>query len=126
MKPLLKLLLSSCLIILLGVGYIYAQEDNFQKGSPIILSDKQDRYPLGLYLETLEDPTGHLTIDDIILPEIALQFVANQNEIPNFGLSDSAYWVRFWIKNEANQNTNWQLEMKLAGNELYRTLHTDR
>ena len=33
--------------------------------APVILNDEQDIYPLGLYLEILEDPAGKLTIEEI-------------------------------------------------------------
>ena len=68
--------------------------------TPVILNEKQDVYPLGLHLEIFEDPSGKLTIEEIASHEFENRFVPSLNEVPNFGHTNSAYWVRFRIKNE--------------------------
>ena len=35
----------------------------------LILTDEQGEYPLGRYLDILEDSSGELTIEDVISPE---------------------------------------------------------
>jgi hypothetical protein len=76
------------------------------------LTDEQEKYPLGRFLEVLEDPTAQLTIDDVTAPDYAAQFVPSQEEIPNFGYTNSAYWLRFRIKNEHHGMPAWQLAIK--------------
>ena len=76
----------------------------------VILTDDQGQYLLGLHLEYLEDPTGILTIEDVTLPEYAARFVPSQKQVPRFGLTDSAYWVRFQVENRANPKVAWRLE----------------
>ena len=76
---------------------------------PVILTDSQDEYPLGLHLEILEDPTGRLTIEQASSAEYAASFKPSQVDMPNFGLTNSAYWVRFRLRNEAAQITEWRL-----------------
>jgi two-component system nitrate/nitrite sensor histidine kinase NarX len=82
----------------------------------VILTDEQGQYPLGLHLEILEDKDGTLTIDDVTSPEVASQFVASQQEAPNFGFSDSAFWVRFTVRNETADTTDWQLTFQRTTN----------
>lgn len=50
----------------------------------------------GKYLNTLEDKTGKLTIDDVSKLNT---FVPSTNEIPNFGITKSTYWAKFSINN---------------------------
>jgi signal transduction histidine kinase/CheY-like chemotaxis protein len=86
--------------------------DSLQAQAPVIvLTDEQSEYPLGLYLEILEDPTGQLTIEDIVSSEYSDQFKPSQKSVPNLGFTDSAYWVRFQVRNEARDITQWQLEI---------------
>ncbi len=80
-----------------------------QTRGPIILTDEVDEYPLGLHLEILEDPTGELTIEQVSSLDYDGRFAHSQEEVPNYGHTDSAYWVRFRVKNEANPNNQWRL-----------------
>ena len=91
-----------------------AQSNNLAEPEPLVLNDQQSEYPLGLQLQILEDPTGKLTIDDVSSPAYNSQFVPNQVEVPNYGFSNSAYWVRFRLANEAPQNTEWLLKVGFA------------
>lgn len=75
----------------------------------IILTDEQEQYPLGLHFELLEDKNQEWTIDDVTSPEIASQFAPNQEAAPGFGFTDSAYWVRFRVSNEAGADVDWVL-----------------
>jgi signal transduction histidine kinase len=90
---------------------------------PLILSDEQEKYPLGPHLEILEDPGGNLTIEEVSSPEFDSRFVLNQVEVPNYGFTDSAYWVRFRLDNESRQIDEWVLEVGFA-NMQYVDLYT--
>ena len=61
----------------------------------VMVTDSKGEYPLGLYLEILEDKEKKWSIQDVTSPEFAGEFVRNKLEIPNFGYTNSAYWVRF-------------------------------
>ena len=94
----------------------------------VILTDDQGQYPLGLHLEYLEDPTGTLTIEDVTSPEYAARFVPSQKKTPRFGLTDSAYWVRFQVVNAANATVTWLLEYEfhyIYRLDLYETMNQD-
>lgn len=77
--------------------------------SIIVLTDAQEQYPLGLHLELLEDKNREWTIDDVTSPEIASLFTPSQESTPGFGFTNSAYWVRFRVSNEATTDTDWVL-----------------
>src|SRR5215471_11521969 len=78
---------------------------------PIVLTDKQGRYPLGLNLEILKDPSTKLTIQDISSPAYDSHFIPSRVQVPNYGFSDSAYWVRFDVKNSSSRTDHWLLEL---------------
>jgi len=90
------------------------ENPNIPSTETVILNDDQDVYPLGLYLEILEDPSCKLTINEITSQEFENRFVPSNNKAPNFGYTNSAYWVRFRIRNEANQTENWRLKLDFA------------
>ena len=102
---------------------VAAQSENPPAPKPLILTDEESEYPLGLYLEILEDPGGELTIDEVSSPEFDTRFIPSQEDVPNFGHSDSAYWVRLSLDNQARQMDEWLLEIGFA-NMHYVDLYT--
>lgn len=54
----------------------------------------------GSFIQTLEDSENKFTINDIIHAE----FSQNNKDVPNFGISNSAFWLKFEIHNLSNQN----------------------
>ncbi len=88
----------------------------------VILTDRQDRYPLGRHLELLEDPTGQLTIEEVSSPAYDGQFTPSQAEVPNFGYTPSTVWARFQVRNQADPSVTWRLavdEWRLGYVDLY-------
>ena len=77
---------------------------------PLTLKEGQKEYPLGKYLQILEDPSGQLTLEEVTSPEFSQQFVASEAEIPNFGFTSSTYWARFAVEN-LSPETEWLLEV---------------
>ena len=69
----------------------------------VILTDEQGEYPLGLFVEVLQDPSRELTISQVTSSEYAAQFVPSEKEVPNFGYTTSAIWLRFRVRNETSQ-----------------------
>ena len=102
---------------------VSAQSEDPPTLEPLILTDENAEYPLGLYLEILEDPGGELTIDEVSSPEFDTRFIPSQVEVPNYGHSDSAYWVRLRLDNQARQRDEWLLEIGFA-NMHYVDLYT--
>jgi len=81
---------------------------------PLPLTDEQGEYPLGLHLEILEDPGGELTIEQVSSPDFDSQFIPSRVEVPNYGFTDSAYWVRLIVQNETSLINYWLLEQGFA------------
>ncbi len=69
----------------------------------------KSRYPLGLYLEILEDKEKQWTIQEVTTGELDRRFEVNRRNTINQGYTDSAYWIRFKLKNSAGE-VNWILE----------------
>ncbi len=84
--------------------YSFAQET-------VVLTDDQERYPLGHMLEYLKDSTGTLTLDDVLSPENQGRFIRSTKDVPSFGLTSSAYWVRIRLRSQAARTESWQLEL---------------
>jgi signal transduction histidine kinase/PAS domain-containing protein len=92
---------------------------------PVILTDAQDAYPLGLHMQFLEDRSGRLTIDEVASPEFDSRFTQSQVVAPTFGYTDSAYWIRFSLLNKASPTERWVLQMQFP-NMHYVDLYTPR
>jgi signal transduction histidine kinase len=63
---------------------------------------------LGKRIELLEDRTGTLTVEQVAR---AGGFVRSGEDIPNFGFTKSAYWLRVRVKNVRSQERAWLLEL---------------
>ena len=106
-----------------------------QSPGEIVLQDPQTQYSVGPHMEILEDKEEQWTIEDVTSPEIAAQFVPSLEEAPGFGFTDSAYWVRFRVRNEADSDADWLVlyesaaffvdyYIPKAAGEDYDTVHT--
>ena len=63
MKPQILIIpLLMAIVVLAGPGH--AQNSAPPQPSPLVLTDGQGEYPLGLHLEILADPQGTLNIKD--------------------------------------------------------------
>ena len=93
-------------------------------GQTLYLSDAQEEYALGPWLEILEDPGGELTIDDVRAEPYADRFTPSQQAVPNFGFSDSAFWIRLRLRN-GSTIPQWLLEQHYA-NTHYLDLYLPR
>ena len=120
MKNGLKIIaLSTLLFILITVTgsaqLVFARggHDN-TTSNPLVLTDEQGKYSLGLHLDYLEDPTGELTIDEVASAAYADKFTPSQSEWLNLGRTNSTYWLRFQLENQSSQDNNWLLEQQLS------------
>ena len=76
---------------------------------PVVLKDNQSFYEINLNLDILKDPSGQLTIDDVIQPKWASQFIKNEAKVPNFGFSKSSFWARVKVQNRTTNQKTWYL-----------------
>jgi hypothetical protein len=66
--------------------------------APILkLTEDTTRYPLGKYLDILEDKESKWTVEDMSSPAIAGGFVPVKVESQNLGWTKSAIWLRFQV-----------------------------
>lgn len=63
---------------------------------PVIFSGNTPPFLIGKSTEWLEDKDGHLLITDVAKRN---DFVASKLDVPNFGLTTSAYWLHFILQN---------------------------
>ncbi len=62
---------------------------------PLQVDPDAERQAVAAFAEYYEDTSQMLTIDDVTDPGFAVNFIANRNDIINFGLTSSVYWIRF-------------------------------
>ncbi len=67
---------------------------------PVIVTADVTEIRLGRHVDLLEDPGGSLTIEDVLTPQVAGQFRRSESDVPNFGFSESAFWIRFALRND--------------------------
>lgn len=80
----------------------------------VVLEKAKGKYILGKCLDILEDKKGVWTIEDVTSPEISNLFRQSNKEIPGFGISASAFWVRFTLQNPLSQQITGYLEFGYA------------
>lgn len=69
--------------------------------APVVIDGKEP-VTIGRYLEILEDKENALTVDQ--LPARADNFTASKDANPNLGLSASAFWLKFSVRNETGED----------------------
>ncbi|NIJ53035.1 sensor histidine kinase [Dyadobacter arcticus] len=69
------------------------------KAEEVIFSGKD--LSIGKSVEIMEDTLGTLTLAQVMASGT---FVRSRDETPNFGLSNSAFWIRLKIKNETQED----------------------
>jgi signal transduction histidine kinase/CheY-like chemotaxis protein len=74
---------------------------------PVILSDEQGTYPLGLHLELLNDPGEQWTVQDVNSPTLSSHFVPSPIQEARF--TENVGWARFTITNKATKTEEWLL-----------------
>ncbi len=111
LRPYRLFVLVFSLAILLPGGSpqpVYAQS---QDAPVLVLNAEQPEYLVGKYVEYLEDRDGKLTFEQVNTPQYATKFTPSSQNILNFGLSESVYWLRLRVRNEAPERIHWRLEL---------------
>lgn len=103
--------MKNVLTLLLFSIFILATDGVSATGIPISLSENNEQVSVDDLMETLEDPGGNLTIEDIISSPSKDQFVPVKDSIPNYGFTDSTYWARYAAKNDTTTDQIWILEI---------------
>ena len=80
-----------------------------KKSRIITVDDTLMSRDVGPLLDYLEDRDATLTIRDIVRKGRPLNFHESRDTVPNFGLTDSAYWARFTLHNPLDRNVSFDL-----------------
>ncbi len=65
----------------------------------LVLTQDQQLYTPGLYMDILEDYDHTFTIEDVASGKFDNKFEHSTTQAPGFGFTSSAYWFRFTVKN---------------------------
>lgn len=74
------------------------------------LDEKSGTLLPGRSMAILEDPGGKLTFADVSSPAIASRFSRSGKDVPGFGFSESAFWVRMGLDHRSPRDELWFLE----------------
>jgi len=118
-----RTLFISLIAFLVITSPVSAQEEDDQSADILVLSESQEKYPLGPYLEILKDTSGVLTIQEVASQAYQDEWFTSPVETPNFGFQTIPYWVRFRIRNESEQDQQWVLALGFK-NMHYMDLYT--
>jgi len=90
---------SNSLFLIILLSIIFSQPLNIFAAPPVLLEEGVETYPLGPHLDILEDRVGAWTIGDVRSEGFAEKWVPNKKSAPNYGVTQSVFWVRFRLKN---------------------------
>ncbi len=79
--------------------------------SIVLLNDPHRVYSLNEYIEVLTDESNGLSYQEISSGDYEDKFIPNISGVPNYGFTDAAYWVRFKVLNNLDENEDWLLEV---------------
>lgn len=67
--------------------------------------------PVGPLLSVLEDPDGRYELADVAAEPLAHEFRRSHEQTLGFGMTRSAYWLRFSVDNRKGRAVDWLLEL---------------
>ena len=95
---------------------------------PLTLEPGRGDFRLAPHVDVLEDPTGQMGITEITAPEGAARFRSASTSSLNFGVSRSAYWLRFTLidlRKERQILTMWVLDLSWENLDSVRLFSPD-
>ncbi|MCP4137291.1 MAG: PAS domain-containing protein [bacterium] len=103
-------------LLLLLVYPVYGNE-SLCPGNTLMVSEETEELSLEYCLEYLEDKENNLKLEEVRSAPLAEAFTKSDKKVLNFGLTKSAYWVRFSILYspvKEKKRREWLLELKYA------------
>ncbi|MCB9335607.1 MAG: GHKL domain-containing protein [Flavobacteriales bacterium] len=100
---------NNCFFYLILLVFLFHLNDKVNANSieQIQIFENDSKKLIGKSVYYLEDKKNIYSIDEVIASNL---FIQSDKNIPNFGVTQSSYWIRFTISN----NTNKELFMELA------------
>lgn len=80
---------------LIGACDLQAQDQ------PVVFSGSEKNLKIGRYTGILEDKTSQLQVWDVVR---SADFKSSTEQIPNLGVSNSTFWIRFTVVNSSQHN----------------------
>jgi len=99
------------LVPLLLLVLLPLQATTAQALEPVVLRDGDAEVRLGRRVAFFEDPGASESFES--LPDTA-RWTPSRSDTLNFGISSSAWWVRFHVRNETSEQASWILEADWA------------
>lgn len=96
------------LVLLLALSYLLISPSSFAQ---LIVDDRSSVFNLSPLLHIYEDATGDVRISDFLKQPDQYQWLQSEEEIPNFGYSNSAYWFHIGIDNHHSRKNEWLLNI---------------
>lgn len=81
---------------------------------PVIVDGKPFFISLGSHLSTFVDPTGHLEVWQLQMPERLAQFQPARSDVPSFGFTKAAVWMRFTVESRADHDETLIVELGMS------------
>jgi len=109
MNQIVKIIYSFLFVLLYSFSTVCSQE---QGSDPlIVLIDDQRQYCIGKDVLYLVDQTAKLTFNDVFNHKHDTEFHQTKTDIPNFGFSDSDYWLTWQVIHTGQSEKEWLLEI---------------
>ena len=81
---------------------------NIQAQNSLSLAPGQNQYTLGQHLTILADSAGTYTFKDVLARRY--KFAIHKQPQPNFGLTNTVYWVKVILHNPGDKPVQWFIE----------------
>ncbi|MBF0441924.1 MAG: sensor histidine kinase, partial [Oligoflexales bacterium] len=76
-----------------------------------VLDSNNEEYVLGRNLTYFEDRKDIIRFEEISSPGFEASWTESDKDAPSFGFSNSAFWLRFKVKNMSYEKTQWLFEL---------------
>ncbi|MEX0965568.1 MAG: 7TM diverse intracellular signaling domain-containing protein [Pseudohongiellaceae bacterium] len=79
----------------------------FSQADSVLVDNESEFLAVASAVEFYEDGSEALTIDDVLAPNFSVNFIPHERDILHFGITSSAYWMRFdldWSEFDSSEN----------------------
>jgi hypothetical protein len=87
-QTLIRVRTLACLVLALGMASNAYPQD-------IVVRTDTDRLAIAEFVDYYEDASEALGIDDVLASDFRVNFIPHDRDILHFGMTSSAYWIRF-------------------------------
>ncbi len=98
-------------ILTLGVSISIFFVSSIYGLDTLTINGDKNVYPIGNYMEYLEDSSYELTIEQVSSKDYSDDFIAGERDIIILPLSRANFWIKFSIKNNSDSK-DWLLEFE--------------